>query len=278
MSCDRIREQIPEVLAGRLGSAARETLIDHLETCSACRADVAELGVVWRGLEAMADPEPSPQMRARFLETLHAYEEGFHEAQRKQTYSAPRPSWWAKLLPAQPAWGAAFAAILLVAGGLGGRLLLSPHSTETNPNGELSQLRGQVESLRQLVALSLLQEQSPSARLRGVNYSYQMTQPDREVQQALLHAVNHDSNVNVRLSAVDALAKFASNPEVRRALVDSLPMQDSPLVQIALIDLLVQLNVHDAAPAMQKLAQQNGADESVRQRAAAAYEKLGGSQ
>ena len=117
-------------------------------------------------------------------------------------------------------------------------------------------MRGQVESLRQLVALSLLQEQSPSARLRGVNYSYQMTQPDREVQQALLHAVNHDTNVNVRLSAVDALAKFASNPEVRRALVDSLPVQDSPLVQIALIDLLVQLNARDAAPAMQKLAQQ----------------------
>ena len=90
MSCDRIREQIPGVLAGRLDPAAREKLIDHLETCSACRADVAELGVVWRGLEAMAEPEPSPQMRARFLETLHAYEEGFQEAQRKQTYSAPK--------------------------------------------------------------------------------------------------------------------------------------------------------------------------------------------
>ena len=55
-------------------------------------------------------------------------------------------------------------------------------------------------------------------------------------------------------------------------------MQDSPLVQIALIDLLVQLNARDAAPAMQKLAQQADANESVRQRAAAAYEKLGGMQ
>ena len=98
------------------------------------------------------------------------------------------------------------------------------------------------------------------------------------MQQALLHAVNHDTNVNVRLSAVDALAKFADQPEVRRALVDSLPVQESPLVQIALIDLLVQLNAHDAAPAMQKLAQQADANESVRQRAAAAYEKLGGVQ
>src|ERR1043166_1684508 len=220
MMCERIREQIPEVLAGRLDAAAREKLIDHLETCAACRADVAELGVVWRGLEAMAEPEPSPQMRARFLETLHAYEEGFQEAQRKQTYSAPKANWWAALWPAQPAWGAAFAVLLLAIGGLGGRYLLSPRGAESGANNELAQLRGQVESLRQLVALSLLQEQSASARLRGVNYSFQMTQPDREVQQALLHAVNHDTNVNVRLSAVDALAKFASNVEVRRGIAD----------------------------------------------------------
>jgi anti-sigma factor RsiW len=46
MPCDRIREQIPEVLAGRLDPAARERLIDHKETCSACRSEVADLGVV----------------------------------------------------------------------------------------------------------------------------------------------------------------------------------------------------------------------------------------
>src|SRR5947199_8513451 len=121
MSCDRIREQIPGVLAGRLDPAAREAVIDHLETCSACRADVAELGVVWRGLEAMAEPEPSPQMRARFLATLHAYEEGFHEAQRKQTYAAPKQSWWSAIWPAQPAWRAASAARILSVAVVGGR-------------------------------------------------------------------------------------------------------------------------------------------------------------
>jgi hypothetical protein len=278
MICERTREQIPDLLAGRLDAAAREKFMDHVETCSACRAEVADLGVVWRGLDAMGEPEPSPQMRARFLETLRAYEEGFQEAQRKQTYVPPRAAWWSVLWPPRPAWGAAFAALMVVIGAIGGRVLLSPAATEPRANSEISQLRGQVESLRQLVALSLLQEQSPSARLRGVNYSFQMTQPDREVQQALLHAVNHDSNVNVRLSAVDALAKFASSPEVRRALIDSLPVQDSPMVQIALIDLLTGLNAREAAPALQKLATQADANESVRQRAASAYEKLGGTQ
>jgi len=272
MNCERIREQIPEVLAGRLEGAARERLIEHLDTCAACRAEVADLGVVWRGMEAMAQPEPSPAMKSRFLETLHAYEEGFQEAQRRLTYTAPKRSWfW------QPAWQVAFAAVLLAGGIAGGRYLL-PHGAAPPGNPEIAQLRGQVETLRQMVALSLLQDQSASSRLRGVTYSYQMTRPDRDVAQALLHAVNQDTNVNVRLNAVDALAKFAGDPEVRKALADSLAVQDSPLVQVALIDLLVQLHAREGVPVILKLSQDKDANEAVRQRAVSALEKLGGVQ
>ncbi len=275
MTCERIREQFPLCLTGGLDPAARERIIDHLETCSACRAEMAELGVVWRGMETMREPEPSPAMRTRFLETLEAYQEGYREAQRKPPV-ANRRSFWSGWWPARPAWQAAFAALLLVAGVLAGRYALSARRPQSNQ--ELAQLQGQVENLRQLVALSLLQQQSPSARLRGVTYSYQVSQPDEQVQQALLHAVNHDSNVNVRLSAVDALAKFANDPGVRRGLTDSLATQDSPLVQVALIDLLVQLNEQDAVGALRKLAQDNNVDQEVRQRAASATEKLGGVQ
>jgi hypothetical protein len=272
MICDRMREQIPECLAGRLDATQREKLIDHLDSCSACRAEVAELGVVWRGFESMSEPEPSPAMRTRFLETLSAYQEGYHEAQRKQAYAIPQKSWWA-MLWARPAWQAAFSAALLLAGGMAGRYVAGGRAAAVG-NPEIAQLKTQVENLSQLVTLSLLQEQSPSARLRGVTYSYQVTQPDPEVEQELLHTVNHDSNVNVRLSAVDAIAKFAKNPEVRRALVDSIPVQDSPLVQVALIDLLVQLNDKDAVPALRKLVQEKETDESVRQRADSALQKL----
>jgi HEAT repeat protein len=106
-----------------------------------------------------------------------------------------------------------------------------------------------------------------------------MAKPDEQVEQALLRAVNHDSNVNVRLSAVDALEKLAhSNPPVRQALVDAIPVQDSPLVQIALIEVLAQLNEPNAVPELRKLAKNTQADESVRQRAQWALDKLGASQ
>ena len=53
MTCERIREQIPEALAGGLDKAAREALVEHLEGCANCRTEVAELNAVWRGLEAV---------------------------------------------------------------------------------------------------------------------------------------------------------------------------------------------------------------------------------
>jgi HEAT repeat protein len=131
-----------------------------------------------------------------------------------------------------------------------------------------------VENLHQMVAISMLQQQSPSARLRGVAYSEKIAQPDPQVLDALLQAVNHDSNVNVRLSAVDALQKFAAGPEVARAMVDSIPGQESPLVQIALLDMLVQLNARGVAPALTRISKDMQMDEMVRQRADWALHKM----
>jgi hypothetical protein len=189
-------------------------------------------------------------------------------AERASQGARPRRSW--SLRSARPAWQAIFAAGLLLAGFLGGRY--EPASRART--SEIAQLEGQVESLRQLVAMSLLREQSPSARLRGVTYTYQMAQPDEQVEQALLYAVTHDSNVNVRLSAVDALQKFASEPAVRRAMADAITAQDSPMVQVALVDGLTQWNDKSALPALRKLAQDDRTDAAVRQRAASAVQEM----
>ena len=283
MNCERIREQLPECLAGKLDKSTRDAVIEHLETCSGCRAELAQLGVVWRALEALAVPEIRPEqerdLRSRFSERLAAFQAGLEQgraeiaAERRPAREAA-PAWWTALW-ARPAWQFAVAVGLLAIGVWGGRYLTGPARESVNDNPEIAQLKGQVESLRQLVTLSMLDQQSPSARLQGVTYAYQMSQPDTQVEQALLHAVNHDGNVNVRLSAVDALQKYAGDPNVRRALADAVPVQDSPLVQVALIDLLVQLNDPNSAPALRALAHNVEADEAVRQRATWAIQRLG---
>lgn len=266
MNCERIREQIPEALAGRLDKAARELLVEHLEGCAGCRTEVAELNAVWRGLEPLkvaTDAPPDPGAKLRFQQMLEAYQAGMAAVQ-----PPPRQP---KVIgfPTRPVWQAAMAAGLVLGGILFGRYL-----PQAAGHQELAQLRGQVENLHQMVALSMLRQQSPSARMQGVSYSEKIVQPDSQMLDALLQAVNHDSNVNVRLSAVDALQRFAAGPEAARAIADSIPGQDSPLVQISLVDMLVQLNARDAAPDLARISKDMKMDEMVRQRAQWALHKL----
>ena len=128
--------------------------------------------------------------------------------------------------------------------------------------------------MRQMVALSLMQQQSAGERLRGVNGAYRVESSDTEVLSALLETVNNDSSINVRISAVEALHRFGSSPVTRRAIVQSIGKQNSPLVQIALIELLVDLKVTDAAPELKKLASDDSVDASVRDRAKWALGKI----
>ena len=269
MNCENIREQLPECLAGRLGESARERLIEHLEGCSACRGELAHLGIVWRGLEALKlEAEPAATMKERFQATLAAFEAG-REQGRLTAVALLSPS---RQVPPRWAWQLAAGIGILAIGLVAGRSLAP--SPSVNP--EISQLQGQVQSLHQLVALSLMQQQqSPASRIQGVAYAYQMAQPDPQVEAALLYAAGHDSNVNVRLSAVDALERYAADPNVRRALAATLAAQDSPLAQVALIDLVVKSKDRDCGPVLRRLASRPEADEAVRQRAQWAIDQLG---
>jgi hypothetical protein len=211
------------------------------------------------------DAAPESGAKARFQEMLAAYQAGMEAAQ------APVRQDNVRQFPSRTVWQGAIAAGLMLCGLLAGRYLSAGSGGGST---EMAQLRSQVENLNQMVALSMLQGQSPSARMRGVTYSEKIAQPDPQVLDALLQAVNHDSSVNVRLSAVDALQKFGGDPEVARAMVSSIPGQESPLVQIALVDMLVQLNARGVAPELAKLSQDSRLDEMVRQRLTWAFPKL----
>jgi len=128
--------------------------------------------------------------------------------------------------------------------------------------------------MRQMVALSLMQQQSASDRLKGVNWAYRVEQPDTEVLAALLYTVNHDPNVNVRLAAVDALHTFGNSSVATRGLTRAIAKQDSPMVQIALIDQLTDMRDRGAVPALQTLLSDKNANPEVRQRAEWALGRL----
>jgi hypothetical protein len=242
----------------------------HLAACSQCRTEAETLGAIWKKLGAIPEERPSRALRARFEATLEAYMQGLRQAERRPSKRETLDKWLEGWWPRQPAFQFGFALVFLAVGLFAGYSV----TQSSRGDGEVARLREEVTHTRQLVALSLLQQQSASERLKGVDWSYRIAQPDPQVLAALLHTVNYDPNVNVRLAALDALHQSAANDTVRRGLVESLDRQSSPMVQIALIDVLVDMRDQQASDALKGLIQEAGLHPEVRERAQWALEHL----
>jgi HEAT repeat protein len=136
-------------------------------------------------------------------------------------------------------------------------------------------MRSEMHDLREMVSLSLMQQQSASERIKGVTWTGQLDRPSGEVVSALLDALMHDANVNVRLATIDALERFASRDDVRRGTIQAVQSQPSPLVQIALIDFMVKTNERESAATLRRIAMDPQANDAVRARAAWGLQQLG---
>lgn len=87
-------------------------------------------------------------------------------------------------------------------------------------------------------------------------------------------SLDDDSNVNVRLAAVDALYLFYDQPEVKEHILGTLAKQDSPLIQAALIDLLVGIRERLAVESLQHLLQDKNLNPQVKQKAVQGIQQL----
>lgn len=266
MNCERMAELLPDYLQGNLNPEQDGQIEAHLELCAQCREDVA----VWRELAQLPDEQPSPQLRARFTAMLHAYQQGQSEKTSPAADRLAGPGWWTVAGWLRPAAGFALALVLLAAGFFAGTFI----STRNSHSQELSAVQSELTNMRQLVVLSMMQQQSASERLQGINWSTREQQADPRVLSALLHALRFDSSVGVRLAALDALTRHSNQPLVRSGILETLPTQQSPMVQVALIDALVEMRDRTAVGQLQRVQQNADVNPAVRQRAEWAIQKL----
>jgi hypothetical protein len=279
MECEEARNRLADDLTGALDAAEQDALRAHLDECAACRVEADALHDLWTKLAAIpAAPPDSPAMRARFAAMLEGYEhgrEGATAAARWQRANEWLASWW----PRQPLVQAACAVALVALGFVTGAAR-SPRPAQPPQaavaTGDLAAVRAELRDMRQMVALSLMQQQSASERLKGISWSGRLEQPGNEVVSALLDALLHDRNVNVRLAAIDALGRFGEQQAVRRGAVEALDRATSPLLQIALIDFVVGVQEKSSADTLRRIAKDPALEEAVRTRAAIGLERLVG--
>lgn len=106
---------------------------------------------------------------------------------------------------------------------------------------ELALLKKEMMETKQLMISMMHNDQSASQRMQGVNVAFSMEVADDEVVDVLAKIMNTDPNTNVRLAAMEALSRFIDEQKVRKILVSSLSIQEDPVIQIALIQLLVRI-------------------------------------
>ncbi len=131
---------------------------------------------------------------------------------------------------------------------------------------EIADLKQQMQETKQLLMLSMLKKDSPSERIKAVNYALDFDRVDAQVIEVLIKTLNEDPNANVRLAAVEALARFGNSQMVRNALMKTLNQQSDPILQLSVIESLVSMREKRALPQMQTLLENAQTDAIVKEK------------
>jgi hypothetical protein len=178
---------------------------------------------LWSDLEGLPQEAPSQRLRRRFYDELEQADRRLHRRRR-----------WLGWITAP---GVAAAIGCLFVGVMVGLLLTNSPAAN---RAELAELQQQVAILNRNLVLDRLENDSASKRLLGVMEASQLAGRDPEVTRALLERAVDDRVHSVRSAAIDAIGPRLGTPAVGDELMASLEKAESPLVQLALADLVLR--------------------------------------
>lgn len=239
----------------REGMASDEDVLSIemlLENGTLSLEDFEDVRNLERKVDFLETPSPSLELDNKFYQMLK---------QEKARQQRPAFSEWFSFdfLWPRLALGA-FTFILGIAAGY----FLLGHTSGSS--GEVQALSNEVKDLKEMMMLSLLENESATDRLKAVSLTQDMASASDKVTRAMIETLNKDENVNVRLAALEALKPYCQTSAVRKALIESISKQDSPLVQIALADLMVSLQEKSSVAEFEKILKDKKTPPEVKQR------------
>jgi hypothetical protein len=268
MKCDK--ELVIHWLNNQLPENERKAFEQHLSECPRCQHELMWAQKAFALMEEITVPEPSSNMQARFEGMLDTYKQSVEEKDNAWNI------WLNNIYQSftmRPAFQLAYSVILLAIG-FGVAYLLLNRNSNDNSKQQLASLTTQVEEMKHMMMLSLLENPSASKRIQAVSYTDEISTANAQVIKALLTTLNEDPNVNVRLATLEALIKYSDDAAVREGLVQSIVQQESPLVQSALADVMLKLQEKKAVGSFKALLQKTGPGNPVRSKIQETINKL----
>lgn len=260
MKCENDKQQLARWINNQMSEAERAAFEVHLSGCADCRMELDTDQQVWDLMGEISIPEPSASLKPRFYAMLETYKKS---QEPSRTAFADIREMFRQLWAVQPAFRLAYSVVLVVAG-LGIGFIINSRD-EKQDNQQITALSSQVNEMKEMMMLSLLENPSAAERIRGVSYTSEIEGANQEVTDALLATLNGDPNVNVRLMTLEALAPLAvKNPAVREGLVQSIVQQESPMVQSALADVMLKLQEKRSVQSFRKLLLQKQLNGQIR--------------
>ncbi len=263
MKNEKLEIQVMDYMSGAMTANQKKDFEKFLKDNPVHKFEVQKLIDAWSRVDRMGAPEPSEEMDTTFFEMLSGEME---KQQSKYGWRIFLERLWPQTKPQL-----AFGMVLLGLGIAVGYLMNT--ETEQKPT-EKTIVANETESVRQKLVLTLLEQPSANQRLQGVSEANKFKDADEIVIQALLQTLNKDSNVNVRLAAIESLTNYVDNAIVRQGLVQSIPNQESPILQVTLANLMVALQEKASVEPFKKLLKERELDTTVQKKIKSSIESI----
>jgi len=241
------------------GTLTEQESIEWKQLVDAGTVDIKEVEAykkMMKEMDSFDRVEPSDEMSTRFYAGL---EDEIIKI-KKITFLDRLAQFFQEVGLSRSSLQLAYTLVLLILG-LGAGFLF----TGKPDKSEIAELSVQVQEMKSIMMLSMLEKESPTERIKAVSLTQEMSNVDGEIIDALFKTLNNDSNTNVRLEALDALLRYSDRSNVRIGLIESLRKQENPLVQLALADVMVLLQDPDAKDVLEELLEKEDVMEDVKE-------------
>lgn len=257
MKDDTMEMRVLEYIRGDLNADREESLRALLQKDGYKIDELDLLREIYKRLDDVHIPPAGGKMTEGFYQMLDVYK---REKTKKLSVFKSLMAWWHEQRYRRLLVRIACGIVLVFAGWLIG----FSQTPDERYEDRLDLMSSEIREMKGMMALALLNQSSANERMRAAYQIETSGTVDERMIALLVDTLRHDSNANVRLVALEALAAHADVPGAREGLIQSLDQQESPLVQLALTDVLVRLKAKQAAEQFQRLLQRKDLNDIVR--------------